>query len=67
MRSVDLGAVCMEELSVRFPDPEMKRRLSESAASAMAMLSLRCLFFTMLPSTQKRLLVGCETNGGQRE
>jgi len=46
MRSVFSGAVCREDVSARLAVLNKTRRLNESATSAMAMLSLRCLFFT---------------------
>ena len=49
MRSVLLGVVSLEERSACLPVLDRTRRLSESATSAMAILSLRCLFFTKPP------------------
>ena len=47
------------------PDVDKNSRLSESATSAIAMLSLRCLFFKPLTLSKSGTVRRCGTNVGQ--
>lgn len=58
MRNVFVGVGCTDDGSARLPVPDKTRRLSESATSAIPMLSLRCLFFTKPPRISNRTLSG---------